>query len=684
MRRAALSVVVVLATLAATVGVPAAAASAGPTVPVPASIDATGGADVTDALLTFFRSVPDGAVVEFPAQARYRIEGTLYLADRHDLTIDGNGAEFFATTDGARAAPPGRDARTVSWFRHLWPRHRGQWFFHLGSNITLRDVVVRGAAPNAGKNGPWLPQYEEQNGVHFAGVTGALLEGCSITDVYGDFVDVAPDQAGTGRLGSDITIRDCHFERSGRQGITVYGAEDVVVEGNYVGDVRRSVFDIEPPSYWEHTRRVRIADNDVGPFLLSLLANWGGSATVEDITFAGNRVPEGKLQIWVRAPEGSRRRNFRVIGNTAGWRYGGSVAPMWFVRADGVEVRDNHQAIGGPEITPNYSGIAVIAEQSCVAVGQNSFPGVAQPLRTDGWPCANAAPLPNLTITPPPSGPVRGPSHILRGTTGPVPAPLTLQAFRQAADGSRVGTAVATATPARTGEFTLRLPLQVNRANGFLVEGVDATGAVTPTRSLTVVEDSAAPVVAIGQPRTGGDVGASPRIGWTVEDAHPGRVDVAYRMAGSASGRWQPIASRAGGSGRLDWRLPAAVRHGDLLDVRITATDRAGNAGSATVGGVRVDRQAPRLLRAERSGSRSIVVSFSEPVTAGRSPSGFSVAGGPRVVAIRGSARTLTLTLGGPLPSLRPRLSYRGAAVRDRVGNPATGTDIVIRPAADA
>jgi len=54
----------------------------------PTGIDQTGVSDVTEELRAFFETVPDGSTVRFPADASYRVEGTLLFPDRHDFTID--------------------------------------------------------------------------------------------------------------------------------------------------------------------------------------------------------------------------------------------------------------------------------------------------------------------------------------------------------------------------------------------------------------------------------------------------------------------------------------------------------------------------------------------------------------------------------------------------------------------
>src|SRR5438067_7537181 len=87
---------------------------------VPATIDSTGTTDVTQKLVDFFASVPDGSTIAFPAGGKYRIEGTLPISNRHNLVFDGNGAEFIARTDGSGVPP--WNGKTTN-----WPRNRVHW-----------------------------------------------------------------------------------------------------------------------------------------------------------------------------------------------------------------------------------------------------------------------------------------------------------------------------------------------------------------------------------------------------------------------------------------------------------------------------------------------------------------------------------------------------------------------------
>ncbi|MGH2705961.1 MAG: hypothetical protein ACRDJ4_12985, partial [Actinomycetota bacterium] len=65
----------------------------------PPSIAGNCSRDVTADLLSWISSVPNGSVLSFARGACYRIDGSLKLLDRRDLTFEGNGATFEAVSE---------------------------------------------------------------------------------------------------------------------------------------------------------------------------------------------------------------------------------------------------------------------------------------------------------------------------------------------------------------------------------------------------------------------------------------------------------------------------------------------------------------------------------------------------------------------------------------------------------
>jgi hypothetical protein len=345
-------------------------ASAGGSVyPVPATIDATGGQDVTAQLNAFFQSVPDGSTITFPAGGRYRAEGTLLLLDRNDLTIEGHGSTFFTTTKG--------------------DRDRRHWKLQGGSNLTLRDIVVKGSNPNAGQDeGAWIYDLQGQHGFMLRGVQGALLQRVTVTDTYGDFVYLGKRfDDGSRQWSSHITIVDSRFERSGRQGVTFTGGEDVVFQHNYIAQAARSTFDIEPNTASEGARRVLIAENQIGPGQHLLLSAYGEGGIVSDITLQGNQLHGRQFNLIVNAPGRTRRTNINVIGNSTDKAYGGGYsASMVFKGVDGAVVRGNQLLF-----RVGQHQVVVASRESCgVQVGRDNVTRyAAQLFSTDYYRCGS-------------------------------------------------------------------------------------------------------------------------------------------------------------------------------------------------------------------------------------------------------------------------------------------------------
>jgi hypothetical protein len=321
-----LAAIVPIAIVGAAVGIaaPAGAAVAGPRIATaPASISSDCSRDVSAELTAWIASVPDHSTLEFAPQGCYRVDRTLTIRYRNDLVLEGNGATFRAFTTG-RELPPAQ-ARTRSMFS-----------FWKGSNLTLRDVIVRGANPNAGvADNAYVPALEAQTAYVIGGVQGMVLDHVQAYDVYGDFVFVGP-------ATNHLLVENSTFARNGRQGWTING-QDIVFRNNAIRMTRRATIDLEPSSATSVTRRVTISNNTIGVGRLYFLANEGRAAPTDDISILNNMFVNKAMTIWVNPPAGTRAR-YRVIGNTSDTAVGtGGGGAMTFNHVLGVEVRNNVQ-----------------------------------------------------------------------------------------------------------------------------------------------------------------------------------------------------------------------------------------------------------------------------------------------------------------------------------------------------
>jgi Right handed beta helix region len=380
--------------------------SVGPVVAAPtaagvravAAIDTTGRADVTTELQALIDRTPDGGVVRLEPGATYRVEGTLALAERHSLRIEGSGARIVATTTAVRLR------------RHL--QITG------GSNLVVSDLEIQGANPHAGLDDRgYVPELEGQHGISLEGVTDVELDRVHIHDTYGDHVYVSRHPKDR-RWSDGVWIHDSTFERSGRQGIAVVAAKDVVIERNSFADMRRATVDLEPNGQGWGAENVHILDNTVGRGRLLFVAA-GGGGPVNQVVIARNQLRGRPMNFWVTPPENQRRQRFWIVDNASDTA--AATAPLRFTRADGVMVHGNRQPIRGVgEPLANATDscdVAVMANDTApgtLALGgqsrQCSFtlpveppapPSVAGRGRPRAAPPATAPPPPTTAPAPP-------------------------------------------------------------------------------------------------------------------------------------------------------------------------------------------------------------------------------------------------------------------------------------------
>jgi hypothetical protein len=358
----ALATALLVASVGAFVAAPSSGAGQGNTRRVPESIDSTGTDDVTEPLQEFLDGVPNGSVIEFRAGARYRIEGTLALARRRNLTVEGNGATVFATTEGER--------------------ERSQWTILGGSRIAFRDLIVKGAHPAGGVgDGAYQVELEAQHGFNILGATDVELDRVTVTDVYGDFVYMGAFGEGARKRASEnVWVHDSTFARNGRQGVAITAATNVVVERNQIDDVRRATFDFEPNSPRFGAKNVHILDNTVGPGRLLFVASHG-NGPVDDVVISGNQLPGHPLTMSVRSA-GDRRANWWVTDNVA---RRADRTPMSFQRVDGVVVRGNTS----PVTREGASGVGLV-DVCGYDVSGNNFAPALQEVSVRGEPCEGA------------------------------------------------------------------------------------------------------------------------------------------------------------------------------------------------------------------------------------------------------------------------------------------------------
>jgi hypothetical protein len=286
---------------------------------VPSRIPRDCSVDVTQSLNQWIAGIPDSSVVVLPRHGCYRLDGTLTIQNRHNLTIRGRGTTFRAITSGDLER---RHIRIID-----------------GSNIRISRVIVRGANPNAGLgDNAWDPGRAFQHAFTFNGVQGAVLNRVKAYDVFGDFVYIGSNYA---RVPSrHIKILHSTFDRNGRQGIAIVSARDVLIEGNTIANVRQAVIDLEPNTREWSVDGVRIAHNRLGPRRISVLSA-AAYGEVQHISFVDNKIV-GTMRVIVQGKaKDIRYSGFTFRSNSATEKATSSSVIMGFTHAEDIYVAGN-------------------------------------------------------------------------------------------------------------------------------------------------------------------------------------------------------------------------------------------------------------------------------------------------------------------------------------------------------
>lgn len=348
--------VLVALTLVVGIGTAVPSGAATNVVTIPTSIAADCSRDVTGELAGWFASVPDHSTLTFVANGCYRVDGTLVVDRRTALTFEGNHSTFRAMTDGTELV----NTRRI--------RTRNMWTFIRSHNLTIRNVVVVGANPHAGRGDlAYQAKFEAQHAYLVQGTDGMLMDHVEAYDVYGDFVWAGPGTA-------NLTVQNSSFARNGRQGWTING-RNITFQHNTIAETRRATIDMEPALATWASQNIMIRDNDIGPGRLFFFASVGAAAPIDNVNIIGNRFHRKTMVIFVKPPAGTRS-NYHVIGNVSDATVSGSGAAMVFKNIVGLEVRGNTQRV---QATHWLAGVMVRGSTN-VAISDNTFRGAKAPI----------------------------------------------------------------------------------------------------------------------------------------------------------------------------------------------------------------------------------------------------------------------------------------------------------------
>jgi hypothetical protein len=335
---------------------------------VPNKIKSNCSVAVEDKIMAWLATVPNGSTVQFAPGGCYGQDRTITLNGRSGLVIDGQGAEFRALTRG--------------------DSHRANWRLVNGSNLTLRNMSVRGSNPQ----GAYDPAIEWQHGYSLEGVQGATLSNVQARETWGDGVmlwhgaysPACGDDASSAR---NVLITGAVLERNGRQGVAIVDAENVTVQDSAIGPVAWWSVDIETDDNCEIARHIDILRNQFGANRYGVIGSvgFGGDPQVGDVTAVGNtqNVQTGLpgecwAPVWILSPDAMYRTGYTFSGN----RFLARRNAFEFRRVNNIDVSSNNVTLTPTTGCGKRAGV-LLADSHTVNIASNSFSGANYVFRTD-------------------------------------------------------------------------------------------------------------------------------------------------------------------------------------------------------------------------------------------------------------------------------------------------------------
>ncbi len=208
------------------------------------------------------------------------------VKNRKNVTIEGQGATFFAKSNGVVTAPKGcvQQASTCRYPN----RTRSQLSFESDTNLVVRDVNVVGSNSHSGPNGDYNGSLEAQHAFQILGGRDILLDHVSGQNVWGDLVNVGAAPNGSLRSPTNVTVQNSSFHGASRQGWSITNGQHVTFANNTLASVRRSLIDVEANVKSDQIAFVTIRDNQLGSYRFCTFTNFGAPADEHDFVFSGN------------------------------------------------------------------------------------------------------------------------------------------------------------------------------------------------------------------------------------------------------------------------------------------------------------------------------------------------------------------------------------------------------------
>ncbi|HZA26576.1 MAG TPA: right-handed parallel beta-helix repeat-containing protein [Actinomycetota bacterium] len=284
------------------------------------------GRDATGIIQAQIDAAPDGSTIVFPP-GRYRCEGSIKVENRTGLKFRGP-ATFYATQKGPL------DAQGNSQRRH--------WWFIGCTDVTVDDlrVVSTNTRPDQREGfGAYLANYEFEHGFAIHECLGVVVRNCSTFGTWGDGLYI-----GNQAPSRNVRVSGLVVEWNGRQGLAVSNADGVLLENIQIRNTRRAGFDLEPATALWSVRNVEIRNSFTNGYHVAFAS--AGNGDVSNIYIHHNRIKgPGVPWVYVRASDGTRRRNWRIHDNRVLNYLGSPMPALFFSKVDNVSVRRNKSPI---------------------------------------------------------------------------------------------------------------------------------------------------------------------------------------------------------------------------------------------------------------------------------------------------------------------------------------------------
>lgn len=327
--------------------------------------------DVTRALNRYFSRVPDGTsgqftTIRFPANACYRVNGTLRIRGRDWVTFTGSAsapATFRATKRGRL------DFQGLSQRRH--------WWIINSDHIRIRNIKVRSTNTRRdreirdGRFAVYNTRYEFEHGFDISGGSDVWITDTSIRGVWGDCIAlnsaIGRRFHGAGTTGDRLVRVRCSW--NGRQGISIVDANNILIDHVRITNGRRAGVDLEPNTSSNVVSGVEIRDSYLNTHLLAFASS--GRSEVSDIYIHDNTINRSGIPIlYVSASDQTRRYRWTFTDNVSRRPAGSPAAALLFRWVTDVLVDGNVIPVA---TTQSRTAVAFEDAHGSLQVTNNNF-----------------------------------------------------------------------------------------------------------------------------------------------------------------------------------------------------------------------------------------------------------------------------------------------------------------------